>query len=82
MNMINICTEYGFDILIISGSYGGHKRHTRCTTYNGRQATPGVWYKFPTGELKIRDKIKMGSSAITLPHARQKCTHVSSTQVS
>ena len=26
--MINICTNYGFDILIISGSYGGHRRHT------------------------------------------------------
>ena len=23
-NMMNICTKYGFDILIISGSYGGH----------------------------------------------------------
>ena len=23
-NMINICTKYGFDSLIISGSYGGH----------------------------------------------------------
>ena len=22
--MINICNKYGFDILIISGSYGGH----------------------------------------------------------
>ena len=27
-NMMNICTKYGFDILIISGSYGGHRRHT------------------------------------------------------
>ena len=26
-NMMNICTKYGFDILIISGSYGGHRRH-------------------------------------------------------
>ena len=25
-NMINICTKYGFDSLIISGSYGGHRR--------------------------------------------------------
>ena len=24
--MINICTKYGFDSLIISGSYGGHRR--------------------------------------------------------
>ena len=24
-NMMNICTKYGFDILIISGSYGGHR---------------------------------------------------------
>ena len=33
-NMMNICTKYGFDILIISGSYGGHRRHT---TYDERQ---------------------------------------------
>ena len=26
-NMINICTKYGFDSLIISGSYGGHRLH-------------------------------------------------------
>ena len=42
-NMINICTKYGFDSLIISGSYGGHRRWT----------TPGVWHKLPTGEIKI-----------------------------
>ena len=24
-NMINICTKYGFDGLIISGGYGGHR---------------------------------------------------------
>ena len=33
-NMINICTKYGLDILIIFGSYGGHRRHTM---ENGRQ---------------------------------------------
>ena len=27
-NIMNICTKYGFDILIISGNYGGHRRHT------------------------------------------------------
>ena len=27
-NMINICTKYGFDSLIHSSSYGGHRRHT------------------------------------------------------
>ena len=49
--MINICTKYGFDILIISGSYGGHRRHT---TDDGRRrrTTPRVWHKLPTGELK------------------------------
>ena len=26
--MINICSKYGFDSLIISGSYGGHRQHT------------------------------------------------------
>ena len=35
--------------IIISGSYGGHRRHKRG---NRRQATPGVWHKLPTGELK------------------------------
>ena len=39
-NMINICTKYGFDSLIISGSYGGHRRHTtddsQRTTDNAR----------------------------------------------
>ena len=46
---MNICTKYGFDILIISGSYGGHRRHT---TYDGRRTTPRVWHKLPSGELK------------------------------
>ena len=32
-NMMNICTKYGFDILINSGSDGGHRRHT---TYAGQ----------------------------------------------
>ena len=27
-NMINICTKYGFDILIISSNYGGHRQGT------------------------------------------------------
>ena len=27
-NLMNICTKYGFDILIISGSYGGHRQTT------------------------------------------------------
>ena len=53
---MNICTKYGFDILIISGSYGGHRRHTtydgRQTTDDGRRTTPRVWHKLPTGELK------------------------------
>ena len=39
-NMINICTKYGFDSFIISGSYGGHRRHMaddgRRTTDNAR----------------------------------------------
>ena len=48
-NMMNICTKYGFEILIISGSYGGHRQHT---TDNGRRTTSRVWHKLPTGELK------------------------------
>ena len=48
---MNICTKYGFDIFIISGSYGGHRRHT---TYDGQRTMPRVhvWPKLPTGELK------------------------------
>ena len=53
---MNICTKYGFNNLIISGSYGGHRRHTtddgRRTTDDGRRTTPWVWHKLPTGELK------------------------------
>ena len=51
IDMINICTKYGFDILIISGSYmymvdtEGHTRHNR------RWTMPGVWHKLPTGEF-------------------------------
>ena len=41
-NMRNIYTKYGFDILIISSSYGGHRRHT---TEYGRQTNPGVCHK-------------------------------------
>ena len=33
-NMINICTKYGFDRLIISCSYREHRRHT---TDNGQR---------------------------------------------
>ena len=55
--MINICTKYGFDSLIISGSYGGHRRHT---TDDVRRTTPGVWHKLPTGELtKKHQKVKV-----------------------
>ena len=43
-NMINICTKYGFDSLIISGSYGGHRRQM---TDDGRRTMPGVWHKLP-----------------------------------
>ena len=45
--MMNICTKYGFDIFIISGSYGGHRRHTM---YDGQRH--GYMQKLPTGELK------------------------------
>ena len=38
-NMMNICTKYGFDILIISGSYGGHRRHT---TDDGQRQGYGI----------------------------------------
>ena len=48
--MLNICIKYGFVTSIISGSYGGHRRHKM---YDGRRTTPWVWHKLPTGELKI-----------------------------
>ena len=58
---MNICTKYGFDILIISGSYGGHRRHTtydgQRTTNDGCWTTPRVWHKLPTGELKSSLKV-------------------------
>ena len=44
---MNICTKYGFDIFIISGSYGGHRRHTM---YDGQRH--GYVHKLPTGEPK------------------------------
>ena len=51
---MNICTQYGFDILIISGSFGGHRRHmTNIGLDDGQQTTPGAWHKLPTGELII-----------------------------
>ena len=63
--MINICTKYGFDILIISGSYGGHRRHTtddgRRTMNDRRWTTPRIWHKLPTGELKKVVKYKFGA---------------------
>ena len=46
-NMMNICTKYGFDILITSGSYGGHRQHTM---YDRRRHG---YDKLPLGELKI-----------------------------
>ena len=47
---MNICTKYRFNILIISGSYGGHRRHT---TYNRQRTTPRVWHiSSPQGSLK------------------------------
>ena len=54
--MINICTKYGFDILIISSS-GGHRRHT----INDRQQTmdTAVGHKLPTGELKRKIYLKI-----------------------
>ena len=50
---MNICTKYGFDILIISSSYGGHRQHM---TDDGRWTTTWVWHKLPTGELKKSDR--------------------------
>ena len=38
-NMMNICTKYGFDMLIISGSYGGPRQHT---TYDGQRHGYGI----------------------------------------
>ena len=43
-NMMNICTKYGFDRIIISGSFCVHRQHT---TDDGRRTTPGVWHKLP-----------------------------------
>ena len=45
-NMMNICTKFEYNILMISGSYGGLLRHT---TDNARIMA----FKLPTGEVKI-----------------------------
>ena len=65
---MNICTKYGFDILIISGSYGGHRRHTtlRRTTNDGHRTTPRVWHKLPTGELKMVKSLYPGLGMLDL----------------
>ena len=42
-NMMNICTKYGFDSLIIPESYGGHRRHDgRRTTDAGQRHGYGI----------------------------------------
>ena len=51
-NIMNICTKYGFDIFIISGSYGGHRRHmtlfwvTFLLTIRGQK--PAIFEAVPT----------------------------------
>ena len=42
--------KYGFDIFIISGSYGGHN----ATQHNIRRKTPGLWHKLQTGDPKTK----------------------------
>ena len=42
--MIKICTKYGFDILIISGSYSGHRQYI---IDDGQWTTLGLWHKLP-----------------------------------
>ena len=49
-NMMNNCTKYGFNNLIISGIYGGHNE-TQHTMDVRRRTMPWVWHKLPTGEL-------------------------------
>ena len=49
---MDLIAKYGFDSLIISSGYGGHRRHT---SDDGRRTTPGVWHKLSTGELKTTD---------------------------
>ena len=51
--MMNICTKYGFDVIIISGSYVDTD-NTRRTTDDDRRTTDARQrhgYKLPTGEL-------------------------------
>ena len=40
-NIIKIHTKYGFDTLIISGSYGGRRRHTTHDTQRMRMMDDG-----------------------------------------
>ena len=39
-NTVESCKKYGFDSLIISGSYGGHRRHM---TDDSRWTTDNTW---------------------------------------
>ena len=41
---MNMRTKYGFDLSVISGSYGGTD-DIRHMTYNVRRTTPWVWPK-------------------------------------
>ena len=57
--MMNICTKYGFDILIISGSYGGHRRLLghftgNCHFIGNREATS--WEKILGRKLPLHWK--------------------------
>ena len=38
--MINICTKYGFDIFIISGTYCGHRRQTKDNAMGTGKSSP------------------------------------------
>ena len=63
--MVNVCTKYGFDSLIISGSYGRHRQHTR-TWEDGRRTSDNG----PTGELKCAGE---NMSTKVLPYLIKLC---------
>ena len=48
-NMINICTKYRFDSLIISDCYGGQRYDM---THDRPWTMPGLWHKLLTSEVK------------------------------
>ena len=71
-NMMNICNKYGFDILIISGSNGGHRQYK---TYDGQRRG----HKLPTGEAKKNLSPICPSAKLLSPLISSECGNICKT---